>query len=148
MGLRGRAFTEPRKIRLRRGRCRGTIRCVKPVLVTERLALRQFTAADVDGLLKLDGDPAVMRFISKKTRSRAEIEAEVLPQFLGYYARYRDFGHWAADTRDNGEFIGWFGLRPVVATISSTPSSVKARWTRARDPSVAYPLPQADRRSR
>ena len=116
MGLRGRAFTEPRKIRLRRGRCRGTIRCVKPVLVTERLALRQFTAADVDGLLKLDGDPAVMRFISKKTRSRAEIEAEVLPQFLGYYARYRDFGHWAADTRDNGEFIGWFGLRPVVAT--------------------------------
>ena len=36
----------------------------------------------------------------------------------------------------------------VVATISSTPSSVKARRTRARDPSVAYPQPQAVRRSR
>jgi RimJ/RimL family protein N-acetyltransferase len=89
---------------------------VEPVLVTERLLLRQFTAADVDGLAELDGDPAVMRFISRKTRSRAEIETEVLPRFLGYYARYRDFGHWAADTRDQGEFIGWFGLRPVAAT--------------------------------
>ena len=86
------------------------------MLVTERLVLRQFTAADVDGLLELDGDPAVMRFISRKTRSRAEIETEVLPRFLGYYARYRDFGHWAADTREHREFIGWFGLRPVVAT--------------------------------
>jgi RimJ/RimL family protein N-acetyltransferase len=89
---------------------------VEPVLVTERLVLRQFTAADVDRLAELDGDPAVMRFISRKTRSRAEIEAEVLPRFLGYHARYRDFGHWAADTRDRREFIGWFGLRPVVAT--------------------------------
>jgi RimJ/RimL family protein N-acetyltransferase len=88
---------------------------VEPVLVTERLMLRQFTAADVDGLADLDGDPAVMRFISRKTRSRAEIEAEVLPRFLSYYTRYRGFGHWAAQTRDNGEFIGWFGLRPVVA---------------------------------
>lgn len=88
--------------------------CVEPVLVTERLVLRRFTAADVDGLLELDGDPAVMRFISRKTKSRAEIETEVLPRFLGYYARYRDFGHWAA-TRGDGEFIGWFGLRPVKA---------------------------------
>ena len=54
-------------------------------------------------LAELDGDPAVMRFISTKTRSRAEIETEVLPRFLGYYSAYRDFGHWAADTRDDGE---------------------------------------------
>jgi len=81
--------------------------------MTERLVLRQFTAADVDSLLELDGDPAVMRFITRKTKSRAEIEAEVLPRFLGYYARYPDFGHWAADTRGDGQFIGWFGLRPV-----------------------------------
>jgi RimJ/RimL family protein N-acetyltransferase len=88
---------------------------VEPVLVTERLALRQFTAADVDRLLELDGDPAVMRFISRQARSRAQIEAEVLPRLLGYYARYPGFGHWAADTRSDGEFIGWFGLRPVRA---------------------------------
>jgi RimJ/RimL family protein N-acetyltransferase len=86
---------------------------VEPVLVTERLVLRQFTAADVDCLLELDGDPAVMRFIST-TKLRAEIEAEVLPRILDYYARYPHFGHWAATCGD-GEFIGWFGLRPVQA---------------------------------
>jgi RimJ/RimL family protein N-acetyltransferase len=87
---------------------------VGPVLVTERLVLRRFTAADVDGLLALDGDPAVMRFLDSHIKWRAEIEAEVLPRFLGYYQRYRDFGFWAADTRDGGGFIGWFSLRPVV----------------------------------
>jgi RimJ/RimL family protein N-acetyltransferase len=91
----------------------GTIRRVEPVLVTERLVLRRVTAADVDNLLALDGDPEVMRYLEPRTRSRAEIEAEVLPLFLGLYARYRDFGRWAADTRAGGEFIGWFGLRPV-----------------------------------
>jgi RimJ/RimL family protein N-acetyltransferase len=52
---------------------------VEPVLVTERLTLRRFTPADVDGLLALDGDPAVMRYIGPRTKSRAQIEAEVLP---------------------------------------------------------------------
>ena len=41
------------------------------VLVTERLVLRQFTAADAGALLALDGDPRVMRFIDRKTKSRA-----------------------------------------------------------------------------
>jgi RimJ/RimL family protein N-acetyltransferase len=83
------------------------------VLVTERLALRQFTAADADALLALDGDPRVMRFIDGKTKSRAQIEAEVLPRLLAYQAAYRDFGFWAAQGRGTGDFVGWFGLRPV-----------------------------------
>lgn len=84
-----------------------------PVLVTDRLVLHRFTSADVDGLLALDGDPAVMRFLTRQTRTRAEIGAEVLPRFLAYHGQYRDFGFWAARTRVDGEFIGWFGLRPV-----------------------------------
>jgi RimJ/RimL family protein N-acetyltransferase len=83
------------------------------VLRTERLVLREFTQADAGGLLALDGDPAVMRFLDSVTKSRTQIEAEVLPRFLGYYERYRGFGYWAADTRDEGGFIGWFSLRPV-----------------------------------
>jgi RimJ/RimL family protein N-acetyltransferase len=85
---------------------------MEPVLVTERLVLRRFTAADVDGLLALDGDPAVMRYLDSRIKSRAEIEGDVLARFLA--ERYRDYGHFAADTRDGGEFIGWFGMRPVV----------------------------------
>ena len=83
-------------------------------MLTHRLALRQFTAADVGNLLELDADPAVMRYITNQTKSRAEIQNDVLPRFLSYYARYRDFGFWAADTRADSAFLGWFGLRPVV----------------------------------
>jgi RimJ/RimL family protein N-acetyltransferase len=90
------------------------MRWVEPVLLTRRLALRQFTAADVGNLLELDGDPAVMRYITKQTKSRAEIQNDVLPRFLAYYARYRHFGFWAAEARADGAFAGWFGLRPVV----------------------------------
>lgn len=52
--------------------------------MTERLALRRLTADDVDELVALDGDPRVMRFLGRAPRSRAQIEAEVLPRFLGY----------------------------------------------------------------
>ncbi len=84
------------------------------MLLTRRLALRRFTAADAGRLLELDGDPAVMRYLEPRTKSLAEVEHEVLPRFLAYHARYRDFGFWAAEIRAGGRFLGWFGLRPVV----------------------------------
>jgi RimJ/RimL family protein N-acetyltransferase len=90
------------------------IRGVESVLVTTRLVLRRFTAADAKVLLVLDGDPQVMRFLDSAATSLAQIHADVLPRFLAYYTRYRDFGFFAAQTRTDGEFIGWFGLRPVV----------------------------------
>jgi RimJ/RimL family protein N-acetyltransferase len=89
---------------------------VEPVQVTERLALRQFTAADAGDLLALDGDPQVMRFLEPTIKSRAQIQAEVLPRLLACYDRYPGFGFWAAHTHTGGAFIGWFGLRPVTPT--------------------------------
>lgn len=89
---------------------------MKPVQATRRLTLRQFTAADADDLLALDGDPQVMRFLDARTKSLAQIQSEVLPRFLAYYDRYPGFGFWAAHTRSDGRFIGWFGLRPVTST--------------------------------
>ena len=83
------------------------------VQVTARLTLRQFTQEDADNLLALDGDPRVMRFLDPTTKSRAQIRAQVLPRFLAYYRRHGGFGFWAAHTRSDGGFIGWFGLRPV-----------------------------------
>lgn len=87
---------------------------MEPILRTSRLALRRFTAADGGHLLELDGDPAVMRYLEPRTKSRAEVENDVLPRFLAYYLRYRNLGFWAAETRADGQFVGWFGLRPVV----------------------------------
>jgi RimJ/RimL family protein N-acetyltransferase len=95
-----------------------TICVVEPVKVTARLTLRQFTPADADDLLALDGDPRVMRFLDPTIKSRAQIQFQVLPRLLAYYRRYRGFGFWAAHTR-NGGFIGWFGLRPVTPTAAA-----------------------------
>jgi RimJ/RimL family protein N-acetyltransferase len=89
---------------------------VEPVQVTERLVLRQFTAAGAGDLLVLDGDPRVMRFLELTIKSRAQIQAQVLPRLLACYDRYPGFGFWAAHTRTGGAFIGWFGLRPVTPT--------------------------------
>ena len=86
---------------------------MEPVLVTARLVLRPFTPADVDGLLALDGDPEVMRFLDRHIKTRAEIEADVIPLLLASQQSENGFGRLAADTRADGRFIGWFGLRPV-----------------------------------
>ena len=100
-------------MRLRGGGRPGNDPWVRPGLGTERLVLRRFTPADVGNLLALDGDPEVMQYLEPRVKTRAQIEAEVLPLFLGRYQRCPDFGRWAVDARDSGDFVGWFGLRPV-----------------------------------
>jgi RimJ/RimL family protein N-acetyltransferase len=57
-----------------------------------------------------------MRFLEPTIKSRAQIQAQVLPRLLACYDRYPGFGFWAAHTRTGGAFIGWFGLRPVTPT--------------------------------
>jgi RimJ/RimL family protein N-acetyltransferase len=77
---------------------------------TGRMALRRFRPGDAAGLLALDSDPEVMRFLGP-VKSLAEIEEGALPLFLSCHARHPGFGYWAAQV--GGELIGWFGLRPV-----------------------------------
>jgi RimJ/RimL family protein N-acetyltransferase len=82
-------------------------------LETERLWLRRFTADDVDLLVALDADPAVMRFINGgRPTPRSEIATEILPAWLGYYERYAGYGFWAAIEKATDAFVGWFHLRP------------------------------------
>ena len=76
-------------------------------LETERMTLRPITTDDVDLLVALDSDPAVMRFINggKPTHTR---EAERIVQ--------RSLGHrWLAFDKATDEFVGWFGIRPSAA---------------------------------
>jgi RimJ/RimL family protein N-acetyltransferase len=82
-------------------------------LETDRLILRRFTDDDVDVLVELDSDPAVMHFITGGLpTSREEVVTEVLPAFLGYYDRSPGYGFWAAIDKETAEFLGWFHFRP------------------------------------
>jgi RimJ/RimL family protein N-acetyltransferase len=86
-------------------------------LETERLVLREFTEDDVDNLVELDSDPDVMHFITGgRPTPRREVECDVLPMFLDYYARFVGYGFWAATEKPSGRFVGWFHFRPVAAT--------------------------------
>jgi RimJ/RimL family protein N-acetyltransferase len=82
-------------------------------LETDRLLLRPFSTGDVDNLVALDSDPAVMRFINGgRATPREDVVEHVLPRFLWYQARPDGYGFWAVEEKASGAFIGWFHLRP------------------------------------
>ena len=83
-------------------------------LETERLVLRPFTLADVDNLVELDADPAVMHFITGgRPTPRNDVERDVLPAFLRYDVESPAFGFWAVQHKATGQFLGWLHLRPA-----------------------------------
>ena len=82
------------------------------LLETGRLRLRQFNADDVDRLVELDSDPAVMRHITYGVPTpRASYVETYLPRWFEIYAKQPGLGYFAAEVRDTDEFIGWFHLR-------------------------------------
>jgi RimJ/RimL family protein N-acetyltransferase len=84
------------------------------LLETDRLVLRRFAEADVDHLYDLNADPDVMWFLSGgQPAPRDEVRNRIIPYFLGFYDRFDGLGFWAADTRDAGDFLGWFHFRPT-----------------------------------
>ncbi len=83
------------------------------LLETERLRLRRFVPDDVDRLVELDADPAVMRYITYGVPTpRATYEQVILPRWLAGYEATPLLGYWAAEDRAEGRFFGWFHLRP------------------------------------
>jgi RimJ/RimL family protein N-acetyltransferase len=83
------------------------------ILETERLLLREFTVADADNLVELDGDPEVMRYLTGgKETSRERIETVVVPRILHTCQEFPGFGWFAAIEKPTGAFQGWFGLWP------------------------------------
>jgi RimJ/RimL family protein N-acetyltransferase len=86
---------------------------VRVFIETERLLLRQFTGADAGLLVDLDGDPEVMRFLTKgRPTPLTVIQEQILPRFLGYYERFEGRGYWAAVEQRSGQFLGWLALEP------------------------------------
>ncbi len=91
-------------------------------LEADRLLLREFTPDDLDDLVALDADPAVMHYITGgRTTPREEVRDDVLPAFLAYHERSDGFGFWAAIEKATGDFIGWFHLRPAPGAPAGEP---------------------------
>jgi len=86
---------------------------MKVYLETRRMILREFTWEDVDHLVELDSDPAVMRYINGGTPTPREVVVEkFMPRILAYYDDLDRQGLWAVLDKRDGAFMGWFHLRP------------------------------------
>ena len=95
----------------------GRIAAVAIYLETERMMLRRFTAADLEDLVTLHGDPAVMQLIDDgRPVSREVVESQTLPHFLREYRQLPDgHGCFAARQKNSDAFLGWFSLRPATS---------------------------------
>ncbi|MEU0101636.1 GNAT family N-acetyltransferase [Streptomyces sp. NPDC006267] len=83
-------------------------------LETDRLVLGPVTEADASGLLALDSDPAVMRYINGGRPTSPEgIRDRTLPRLLHDHPCTGTRGFWAAREKGTGDFLGWFELRPL-----------------------------------
>lgn len=80
-----------------------------PALHTERLVLRGFGEADLDGFAAISADPEVMEFVGRgRTLDRQEAW-RAIAFFLGHWS-LRGFGQWALEQRATGQLIGRAGL--------------------------------------
>jgi RimJ/RimL family protein N-acetyltransferase len=82
----------------------------RPSLTTARLELRPLTADDSDLLVELDGDRAVMEFLTGREMPPDEVIEVWMPQRTDPAHDRLGLGYWSAF--EGGEFVGWFCLTP------------------------------------
>ena len=100
-----------------------------PVVRTQRLLLRGWRRDDREPFAAMNADPRVMAHFPR-LQSREESDAFVDRIESGW--RERDFGLWALERLDRGEFIGFVGLAPVSFEVSFAPA-VEVGWRLAAE---------------
>ncbi|MET8389162.1 GNAT family N-acetyltransferase [Streptosporangium canum] len=78
-------------------------------LRTGRILLVPLSDDHLDYEVELDSDPEVMRYLTGRARTRAEVEA-FHRQRLAVAGRVPGLGFWAGFV--DGEFVGWWILQP------------------------------------
>lgn len=80
-----------------------------PVVETERLILRGFREADLDGLFALAQDPLIAEYVTYNNAPLREACWRSMALWIGHWA-LRGFGLWAVEERSTGTFIGRIGI--------------------------------------
>jgi [ribosomal protein S5]-alanine N-acetyltransferase len=82
------------------------------ILTTPRLRLRPFLPTDAPGILALDSDPEVRRYVPGTLLTTLAEAGAVVDYVRAQYAR-NGVGRWAVERRHDGAFLGWCGLKLV-----------------------------------
>ncbi len=100
-----------------------------PLIVTERLLLRDWRDADLAPFVAMNADPVVMEFFpetySEERTGRFVARIRERWAELGY-------GLWAVERKDTERFIGYVGLWPATFPAHFTPA-VEVGWRLAAD---------------
>jgi ribosomal-protein-alanine N-acetyltransferase len=100
-----------------------------PLIVTERLLLRDWRDADLAPFVAMNADPVVMEFFpetySEERTGRFVVRIREQWTELGY-------GLWAVERKDTERFIGYVGLWPATFPAHFTPA-VEVGWRLAAD---------------
>ncbi len=100
-----------------------------PVIVTERLVLREWRETDVDAFAAMNADPVVMQYFPE-TYSE-ERTRRFVARIRECWAE-RGYGLWAVERKDSGSFIGYIGLSLATFPAHFTPA-VEVGWRLAAD---------------
>jgi RimJ/RimL family protein N-acetyltransferase len=84
-------------------------RVTQPMLKTERLQLVPLADEHLDLEIELDSDPEVMRYLTGRALSRAEVE-QAHRRRLAAAREVPGLGFWVGFA--DGEFVGWWILQP------------------------------------
>lgn len=78
---------------------------------TDRLRVRDIRQDDLEHLLEMNNNPAVMRYISTQgfNPTSAEEELQSIQRQLKYYKKYEHTGLWMIDT--TFDTIGWLSIK-------------------------------------
>jgi ribosomal-protein-alanine N-acetyltransferase len=83
---------------------------MKIFLETERLILRELMPTDDLGMFELDSDKDVHKYLGSQPFSKIEETREIIG-FIRQQYTDNGIGRWAVVGKDNGEFMGWAGLK-------------------------------------
>jgi ribosomal-protein-alanine N-acetyltransferase len=82
---------------------------MKKILETERLYLRELNINDAEYFYLLNLDKEVMKYTGEGSFENIEKAKDFLKNYE-HYEKY-GFGRWAVINKENGEFLGWCGLK-------------------------------------
>lgn len=91
---------------------------MKKPIETERLILREFLAADAEGMFELDSNPNVHTYLGNKPITHID-ESRAYIEFV--QQQYIDFGtgRWAVILKETNEFLGWSGIKYITDEINN-----------------------------
>lgn len=84
---------------------------------TSRLILRELLPSDAEGMLELDSDPEVHRYLGNKPVQHID-ESRKIIEFIRQQYIDNGIGRWAVIEKATDMFIGWSGLKLVTDPIN------------------------------